>query len=118
MGRVEGMRIHALDPSVRAIWKEYPVRIPGGSKCNDCGLETILVQSLEGGFVTRNCPRCNKFESLPERVFRALQVWVACPRCKGRMAPCVLPDHNYGFECSHCDIGLPLFELVPRWQDL
>ncbi len=30
----------------------------------------------------------------------------------------VLPDKNYGYVCRACDIGIPLFELVPRYQDL
>jgi hypothetical protein len=112
------MRIHTLDPSVRAMWRAYPVRIPGGSECRQCRQETVLVQSMQGGFVTRNCPRCNKPESLPEATFRALCIWVACPDCKTRMTPEVLPDLNYGYVCTPCAVGLPLFELIPRWEDV
>lgn len=112
------MRIHPIDPSVRAFWKSYPVRIPGASQCWKCNQETVLVQSMSGGFVTRNCPRCNTSSSLPEQVFRGLSLWVACPACKGRMLPEILPDKNYGYVCAECEIGIPLFELLPRWEDL
>ncbi len=112
------MRIHPVDPNVRSFWKIYPVRIPGGTQCPQCDQETVLVQSMGGGFVTRNCPRCNNFTTLPEDIFRQLAIWVACPECKSRMTPDILPDNNYGYTCRQCDIGIPLFALLPRWEDL
>jgi len=112
------MRIHPLDPELRGLWKSYPVRIPGGSDCGRCNEETVLVQSMNGGFVTRNCPQCNSPTTLPEATFRQLQLWVACPKCKRRMSPSILPDRNYGYTCDECNIGIPLFELVPKWEEL
>ena len=112
------MRIHSVDPNVRSIWKVYPVRIPAGSKCLKCEQETVLVQSMNGGFVTQNCPRCNNSTTLPKHRFKQLAVWVACPECKSRMTPEILPDKNYGYTCRQCDIGIPLFALLPRWEDL
>jgi hypothetical protein len=29
-----------------------------------------------------------------------------------------LPDKNYGFACGACDIGIPLFSLLPFYADL
>jgi ssDNA-binding Zn-finger/Zn-ribbon topoisomerase 1 len=112
------MRLHPVDPRVREFWKAFPVRIPGGSDCEDCRQETVLVQSMSGGFVTRNCPKCGRSSTLPESVFRRLGLWVACPSCKSRMEAIVLPDRNYGYACSACDVGIPLFELLPRYADL
>ncbi len=112
------LSVYRLDPSVREFWRRYPVRIPGGSECWQCKQETVLVQSMDGGFVTRNCPRCNKPSTLPDSIFKGLALWVACPRCKSRMKPQVLPDRNYGYVCASCEVGVPLFELVPRWEDL
>ena len=81
------MKMHPVNPEVQEFWKIFPVRIPGGSKCSNCGEESVLVQSMSGGFVTRNCPQCNRPESLPERTFKQLGLWVACPSCKRRMTP-------------------------------
>ncbi len=112
------MKIHPLDPNIRGFWKVYPVRIRGDSECPKCRQETVLVQSMSGGFVTQNCPRCNDPKTLPFDTFRQLGIWVACPECKSRMTPEILPDKNYGYICQQCDIGIPLFELLPRWEDL
>jgi hypothetical protein len=112
------MKIYPLDPEIRKIWKIYPVRIPGGSTCHSCHEETVLVQSMDGGFVTRNCPLCNKEATLPEHIFKQLNLWVACPKCKKRMASQKLPDGNYGYTCSFCNIAIPLFALLPKYTDL
>jgi hypothetical protein len=34
------------------------------------------------------------------------------------MSPVVLPDRNYGFACEACSVGIELFELLRRWEDL
>lgn len=112
------MKIHHVDPDVQKIWKIFPLRISGESICRDCNEETVLVQSQGGGFVTRNCPRCNKFHTLTEHDFRKLNLWVACPKCKKRMTPEILYDKNYGYVCKNCDIGIPLYMLLPRYTDL
>jgi endogenous inhibitor of DNA gyrase (YacG/DUF329 family) len=112
------MREYQIDPKIREMWKVYPVRIEGRST-SWCHREpTLLVQSMEGGFVTRNCPTCGKFETLPEAVFlKELNLWVACPNCKRRMKPGVV-FKNYAFVCETCDIFVKLAELLPRWSDL
>jgi len=112
------MKIHPIGADVQKLWKVFPVRIPGGSKCFSCQEETVLVQSMTGGFVTRNCPGCGKFDTLPEQTFNQLRLWVACPGCKRRMTAAILPDKNYGYVCNPCDIGVPLFALLPRYVDL
>ena len=113
------MEEYPVDPKVRGIWKIYPVRVLGRSISDCCGEPTLLVQSMEGGFVTRNCSRCGQYTTLPERVFKnEIDLWVACPKCKGRMKPEVLPDKNYGFVCTPCDICIKLSDLLPRWEDL
>lgn len=112
------MKMYPVDPELRKFWKIYPVRIPGGSMCHHCHEETVLVQSAGGGFVTRNCPKCNKLETLPEQTFKELHLWVACPRCKGRMSTTILPDKNYGYVCKNCNIGIPLYALLPKYDDL
>ncbi len=112
------MQIHPLSPDIRNFWKAFPLRIPGGSQCSDCGQDTVLVQSMNGGFVTRNCPKCNKPTTLPSSVFEGLDLWVACPQCKDRMESSTLPDKNYGYVCQACVVGIPLHAILPRWEDL
>jgi DNA-directed RNA polymerase subunit RPC12/RpoP len=73
---------------------------------------------MSGGFVTRNCPACNKSNTLSEADFKKLGLWIACPQCKRRMAAEILPDKNYGYVCSHCDLGIPLFALLPKYDDI
>ena len=58
------IREYKIDPN---IWKEYPVRISGLKESSCCKSPTVLVQSMEGGFVTRNCWKCGHFETLPEK---------------------------------------------------
>ncbi len=112
------MKIYPIDPKVEEFWKIFPVRIPGNSMCQQCGEETVLVQSMGGGFVTRNCPRCNKSDTLPEKNFHDLKLWVACPRCRRRMTSGTLPDKNYGYICGSCNIGIALYSLLPKYTDL
>ncbi len=113
------MRMHPINPEVRQIWKTYPLRISGHSLSKCCGESTILVQGMEGSFVTRNCPKCGKPEPLPDTVFKKeLDLWVACPDCKGRMDPTILLDKNYGYACQLCQVSIKLSDLLPRWDDL
>ena len=112
------MKEFPLDPQIRETWKKYPLRLSDGSKSTCCGLPTVLVQSMEGGFVTRNCPRCAKKDTLPEDVFISLDLRVACPECKQPMEPGRLPYTNYGYRCDRCDLGIKLADLLPRWTDL
>lgn len=112
------MREYPVDPSVREIWKVYPVRIQSQSTspCHD--EPTLLVQSMKGGFVTRNCPSCGNSSPLPESTFlRDIDLWVACPQCQGRMARGLVVK-NYAFICERCDIYFKLADLLPRWNDL
>jgi len=107
-----------IGSTIREFWRVYPVRISGHSTCRSCNEQTVLVQSMEGGFVTRNCPTCGLSQKLPKHIFRELDLWVACPRCKKRMEPDVLVDKNYGYVCRACHVSIALFELLPRYQDL
>ena len=112
------MRIHPVDPKIRDLWKTYPVRISGHSISECCGKPTLLVQSMEGGFVTRNCPQCGSSATVTHDVFfNEIDLWVACPECKQPMTRNMI-EKNYGFICGSCDLGIPLATLLPRWEDL
>ena len=113
------MREIPVDPQVREMWKSFPLRISGfvTSKC--CHVHAILVQSMEGGFVTQNCPACGaKASTLSSSEFDSLDLWVACPQCRERMEKTRLEYSNYGFQCVSCQVGIRLAALLPRWSDI
>ena len=112
------MREVPVDKSIHDVWKKYPARIYG-LKLSDCHHQpTILVQSMEGGFVTRNCPECGDYETLPEADFLNLGIWIVCPDCKKPMTATRVPKSNYGYICKSCDNYIKLATLLPRWSDL
>lgn len=106
-----------IDPQIREAWKNYPLRLSGLSRSRCCNATTTLVQSMEGGFVTRNCQKCGAKDTLPEDVFFNLSLWVACPRCKQEMAAQVI-EKNYSYVCDKCQLFIRLADLLPRWTDL
>lgn len=86
-------------------WRRYPVRAVFGA-CDRCGEPTILVQSMDGGYITRNCSNCGRIHTPTERMFFGkLELWVVCPECRRKMEKARIYS-NYGYDCSHCDIAL------------
>jgi hypothetical protein len=112
------MKEYPVDPKVREMWKTFPLRLSGLATSPCCGSPTVLVQSMDGGFVTRNCARCGAKDSFPEADFMRLGLWVACPVCKQPMTATRLHQSNYGYLCKPCDLGIKLAELLPRWTDI
>jgi endogenous inhibitor of DNA gyrase (YacG/DUF329 family) len=112
------MRRFPIDERVREIWKIYPVRIRGRSISSRHSKPTLLVQSMEGGFVTQNCPECGHRTTLSGYAFmNDIDLWVACPQCKAQMEHRVV-DKNYAFACDRCDLYINLADLLPRWNEL
>ena len=120
-------RTHASKPPMReyecsqeeiAGWRSNPVRLrgPRASKC-DHDRPTLLVQAMDGGFVTANCPECGSSKTLKEVEFKLLDLWVACPRCSKCMEPRVIAK-NYVFACKNCAVYIKLSSLLPRAEDL
>jgi len=112
------MREFPIDSKVREMWKLYPLRIPGRPLSSCCQTQTVLVQSMEGGFVTQNCSKCGKNTSLGKQEFYNLHLWVACPECKQQMKPAIITNNNYGYECQKCQLSIKLASLLPRWSDI
>jgi len=50
--------------------------------------------------------------------FDRLDLWVACPQCRGRMEKTRLEYSNYGFQCGSCQLDIRLAALLPRWSDI
>lgn len=89
----------------------------GTSKC--CQSARVLVRSMEGGFVTANCVKCNKSEKdLSESDFvRAVEdITILCPWCKRPMTPG--KDKNYGFRCGVCNRFVDVADMLPRWDEV
>ncbi len=113
------MRPYPDDDNLHESWKRLPLRIPGRSESPCCGVPTLLVESKPGGFVQRNCSKCNRNFDLPEDTFmNELDLWFSCPECKHRMSPSSLVYGTYGYVCQGCNVSIKLSEVLPRWQDL
>jgi hypothetical protein len=112
------MRMLPANDDLREMWKTFPVRFEGPRRSRCCEWPTVLVQSMNGGFVTSNCRKCNRSDSLSEADFiDRIRVWVACPEC----GDCMFREmvrKNYAFVCHACDVGILLADLLPRWNEL
>lgn len=97
-------------------WKSYPIRLTleRVSKC--CSQPAVLVQSMEGGFVTANCFKCGKKDTLSEYEFKGLRLSVSCPECKRVMVPKLI-ENNYSYYCEHCRLYIRFADLLPHWKD-
>ncbi len=109
---------YVIDTNNGKSWSSYPVRIQGGSKSKCCNKPTLLTQLLPGGFVTKDCSKCGNPEFLSKtEFFHEIDLWVSCPKCRQRMAQAMIKS-NYGYECKHCEMGIWLAALLPRWEDI
>jgi hypothetical protein len=119
MAKDEFLKPYPIDHKIAEMWKVYPIRISGYSMSRCHGKPTILVQSMQGGYVSRNCPDCGNPTTLPAEVFlEKLDLYVACPSCRARMTPEILFNKNYGYTCDTSKIYIDLSSLLPRWTDL
>ena len=112
------MRIHPVDSSrsqaLESISASHSRRRPLSKLQAGNGVGS----GREGGFVARNCPICKTSTTLPFETFEGLDLWIACPQCRKKMMPAMLPEGNYGYVCQECEIGIRLSELVPMWDDV
>ncbi len=119
MAEREFFKPYPIDENIVRMWKNFPVRISGHSTSRCCHKPTILVQSMQGGYVSRDCPECGNPTTLPEEVFlEKLDLYVACPICRARMVAEILFNKNYGYTCQACKIYIDLASLLPKWTDL
>lgn len=112
------MRRYKYDENICDGWKSYPVRLTLErrlSRC--CSQPTVLVQSMEGGFVTANCLRCGKKDFISDSEFKGLSLIVSCPDCKKVMTPTMI-EKNYSYYCENCELYIWLSDLLPHWEEL
>ena len=124
MSNLDDRALYKFAPEVIKGWKSYPVRLrgPNQSKCHNA--DTLLVQSMEGGFVTANCAECGGKQPLTAREFFSLGHWISCPNCRARMEPQLLSttpyarSTNYGYVCEGCRVYFLLANILPYWEDV
>lgn len=97
-----------------------PPQIKGHSTCSnfDCRRQpTILVESKDGGRVTRNCPLCGRLYFLQNDVFlEKIDLHLNCKKCGKRMKTALLTRHKtFGYECSDCNVNIYLANLLPHY---
>lgn len=113
------MREYRVDPDVRAIWRQFPLRISNGSISPCCNQLRVIVQTSDGGFVQLACPQCLATGTLSNSDFMKLDLVVSCPKCNRVMERRVTITYaNYGFVCTSCDLELRFCELLPMLDDL
>ena len=99
-------------------WKSYPIRIIVPDRVCKChGTRLVLVQSMEGGFVTANCFECNKKELIGENELKKLPIVCCCPKCNKVMTG-ELVEKNFCYTCKNCNLYIRLADLLPHWSDL
>ena len=75
------------------------LRITTGETSSCCNAPMIVVQSMKGGFISKNCLKCNIASSLRMPEFLSLQVCVVCGDC-GKQAEPTKIWRNYGYRCQ------------------
>jgi len=75
---------------------------------------TLIVQSREGGFVTRNCAKCGK----PHKLSRKDMPKRYCGQCGLPLTRYQNPRHNFAYRCDQCGISFELADIVPWWYEL
>ena len=112
------MRRYEYNPESTNGWRSYPIRLTVTGKSGCCKETKILVQSMDGGFVTANCTKCGKQDTVSHSEFEALDVWISCPECQQKMASQKVAYSNYGYTCERCDLYVLLGDLLPKWDEI
>ena len=82
-----------------------------------CRVPTQYVQSMPGGYVTRNCTSCNKPSKIGFSEFESLALEAWCARCESPMTAEYVWV-NYGFSCPDCRIARPLGDMLHHWSEI
>jgi hypothetical protein len=82
------------------------------TKCRDCQSPMILVVSRSGGFVSKNCIKCNN----PRLVGRHELPDMECGSC-GSLLGIGVRNRNYIYLCDRCNLEWEIASLVPHWDE-
>lgn len=111
------MRRYEYDKDRCDGWKSYPVRFTLDRLSGCCRKPLVLVQSMEGGFVTANCFKYGQRNTVSDGEFISLLLLVSCPKCKAIMPPKII-EKNYSYVCEDCQLYVRFADLLPHWQEL
>lgn len=89
------------------------LRLFANTKSHCCGKPQQLVQSREGGFVTKNCCGC---KGSAMRVGLSELPLLACEAC-GKTMFASIQFKNYAYECAACHQRFQLSARLPWWTD-
>jgi len=108
-----------IDEELCRKWK-LPLNVGGMNLSRCCNQPTRIVRSMDGGFVTRNCPSCKKGPAhvLPIHVFKSLRLNLRCPQCNEKLCNGRDWYKNYVLICDTCDIFVKLADLIPHWSEI
>jgi hypothetical protein len=79
--------------------------------CHWCNSSAIFVRSRVGGFITKNCIRCQKSDYAHKEDFPLVE-------CCGRQWTVILIDKNYHYQCGICGRTIMVADIVQRWWEL
>lgn len=91
------------------------LRITTGELSKCCNAPVIVVQSMKGGLITKNCLHCNYYRSFRMTEFQELHICVVCADC-GQQAEPTKVGSNYGYRCE-CGWKCELAEIVAHYAD-
>lgn len=79
------------------------------SRCCDAAQQ--IIQSRDGGFVSKNCVSCGK----PSRVGLQQLPQLVCPTCRQPMTVGKDKSANYIYRCPSCPFEVRLYQIVPSY---
>lgn len=97
-------------------WESFPkkdIYLERISRCHSTWL--VVVRSKDGGYVTANCNKCGKQDTVRREDFDNIRYKCPCPVCQVPMKPTML-EMNYCYKCDLCDLFVWLADLVPDYQ--
>ena len=92
-----------------------PLQITVSDYCRGCRQhrQTLIVQSREGGLVTRDCLTSGTSNSV--RMTHLPNLY--CGRCSSEIGPSKNSSGNYAYACRCCRTSVELAQLVPFWDE-
>lgn len=79
-----------------------------------CGHEAQIVQSRDGGFISRGCLKCGQSHYVNESQLPKL----ACESCRSAMQIKKLDGTNYFYACPTCERYHKIAGIVPMWSEV